>query len=137
MKLIFYADDDIDDLTIFQEAIASNDTTVVVFFSGTALLEKLGDSDEKPDAIFLDQNMPLRYGDEILLAIRNNPEYASIPVIMVTGSLVEAQVETFLNLGANHIIKKETSLFAFKDVLQKVLAIDWANYKPEPSSFLT
>jgi len=129
MKLIYYADDDIDDLTIFKDAIESTEYQVVVFFSGEALLESLRESEQKPDIIFLDIYMPLQYGDEILVQIRKEEQYNSIPVVLVTGSLVENQIDKYLADGANYLMEKESSLIKFRDVLNNILKIDWSTFK--------
>ncbi len=129
MKLIYYADDDIDDLNIFKDAIESTEYQVVVFFSGKALLESLEESERKPDIIFLDIHMPLQYGDEILVQIRSKSEFDNIPVVLVTGSLVSNQIDKYLQDGANYLMQKEASLLKFREILNTILRIDWRNFK--------
>ncbi len=136
MKLIYYADDDLDDLNIFQDAADGQGYIVVVFFTGQELYETLLATPKKPDLIFLDVQMPLTQGDEILKMIRIHEEYTKVPVILVTGSLPPSKIERYIGDGASYLVRKMNSLFLFREQIAEILHKDWENYKPHTDDFI-
>ncbi len=79
--------------------------------------------EEEFDAIILDINMPLMNGLEFLEKIKQEPRFASIPVIMLTTEGQEGDKNKSLSLGATvYIVKpfKPTQLLSLvADVLPK------------------
>lgn len=61
------------------------------------------------DLITLDVNMPEMNGLECLRAIKKDPRYAKIPVVMVTAELEKGIVGEAIRLGACHYITKPFS----------------------------
>ncbi|RYY89006.1 MAG: response regulator [Chitinophagaceae bacterium] len=86
---LFYAEDDLDDLHIFQEALAAHpEVAVTRFADGRELLdamEKLPDR-ELPCLIVLDLNMPVLDGRETLTIMRRHPRFSNIPALLFTTS---------------------------------------------------
>ncbi len=77
---------------------------VVEAFSGPEALEKL--RAEKPAAIILDVRMPGMNGYEVCRAVRTDPEFATLPVIMVTAlSMPEERIKG-IESGATDFITK-------------------------------
>ena len=62
-----------------------------------------------PDIILLDIEMEGMKGDEVLVELKNNPEWATIPVIFLTGWDDDVVVSHCLKLGAVDIITKPFS----------------------------
>ena len=71
----------------------------------------------RPDLILLDLNMPRMDGRECLAALKQVPEFADIPVVVLTTSEVERDVLASYKLGAAGFITKPL------DVLQFITAI--------------
>lgn len=89
--VVLYADDDPDDLTLVSEAFEqfANDVDVItVKDGGQALsnLRKLAANDQYPCLVILDVNMPVIDGKELLIKIRQMPEFESVPVVLFTTS---------------------------------------------------
>ncbi|MBZ4193468.1 MAG: response regulator [Candidatus Contendobacter sp.] len=63
-----------------------------------------------PDLILLDLNMPRMDGREFLTAIKQDPKFCDIPVIMLTTSDVERDVLISYQLGAAGYIVKPIEL---------------------------
>ncbi|PCK07677.1 MAG: hypothetical protein COA42_13125 [Alteromonadaceae bacterium] len=59
-----------------------------------------------PDLILLDINMPVMDGRETLKAIRKDEQLHTIPVIMLTTSNNDQDVEQSYNMGANAFVTK-------------------------------
>jgi len=86
-------------------------------FSGAEALEIL--HRDRPDAMLLDVRMPGMTGYEVCRKIREDPEFASLPVIMVTSmSLAEERIRG-IEAGATDFISKP---FNKKELLARVRA---------------
>lgn len=60
----------------------------------------------KPSAIVLDVNMPYIDGFEVLSTLRNDPETASIPIVMLTSVQQESDIVRGFGLGADDYVVK-------------------------------
>ena len=60
----------------------------------------------RPDLILLDLNMPRMDGREFLTRLRADERYKTIPVVVLTTSATERDVEMSYGLGANSFITK-------------------------------
>lgn len=66
----------------------------------------------RPDLIVMDINMPGMNGFEVVQAIKQDPEYAAIPVIMLTSSETPESVLKGFGLGAVDFIPKDVFAMA-------------------------
>jgi CheY-like chemotaxis protein len=60
----------------------------------------------RPHVVLLDLNLPRRTGDEILLKMRQSPEWTGVPVVVVTSSNSPYDRDRAARLGANHYFRK-------------------------------
>lgn len=119
---IFLADDDEDDIFLFEEALrqVSVTTELVVASNGMELMNLLAEK-PKPDLIFLDMNMPVKNGLECLEEIRVAEPLANIPVVILSTSVANYLWESAYKGGANLYVQKPTSFANLVKVLQKCL----------------
>jgi CheY-like chemotaxis protein len=103
-KNILLIDDDHDDAELFLEAVASLNKEISIRWiaSPRAAIEELISSEYLPDLIFLDYNMPLINGGELLEKLKSNNRLSSIPVILISTPSEEFMK---LKLEQNAIIK--------------------------------
>ncbi len=80
------------------------------------LLQKM-----KPDIMFLDVMMPKCSGYEVLRRIRENPEFDSIYIIMLSAKSQERDREKSLALGANEFMTKPFSPSRILQRIQEIL----------------
>ncbi len=73
-----------------------------------------------PDLIILDRMLPGMSGDELMAALKRDPRYAKIPVIMLTAKAEESDELVGFALGADDYITKP---FSIKRVLARVAAL--------------
>ncbi|AIL65886.2 hypothetical protein NOVO_07750 [Rickettsiales bacterium Ac37b] len=73
---------------------------------GYAGLEYLKEHSKEIDLILLDLMMPDIYGLNVLTEIKQDPDFAKIPVILQTGSSDNAEIERAFELGIVTYIKK-------------------------------
>ncbi len=83
----------------------------------------------KPDLILLDVNMPVMDGFQMLEALRNSPDTADCPVIMVTVRSQKDDIERAEAAGVDDYIVKP---FDFPQLLQKIDAILEKRSKTKP-----
>jgi DNA-binding response OmpR family regulator len=103
-KIILICDDDPLLVDLLEYRLAARGYVVLVAEDGGKALRRL--QEMKPDAVLLDAMMPVIDGYEVLRKIRENPETAGIPVIMLTARKQEQDIVMALELGANDYLVK-------------------------------
>lgn len=119
---LFLVDDDIDDQTIFLEALSELNliSQVKVFDNGVDLMADLLDPNSSlPDIIYLDLNMPMMNGEECLQDIRNEPSLAKLLVVIYSGFFDEAKIKLLKEIGANGFLRKPSSYNKLKVLLER------------------
>ncbi|AZL16257.1 response regulator [Rickettsiales endosymbiont of Stachyamoeba lipophora] len=74
-----------------------------------------------PDLIMVDLHLPAVNGLELLKEIKRRKELQSIPVIMLTNSISNQNMQNAYSLQASGFIRKSFSFQDFKEQLHKVL----------------
>jgi CheY-like chemotaxis protein len=77
-----------------------------------------------PHLVLLDLNMPRMGGRDVLAAMRADENLHKIPVVVLTTSDIEADIETSYELGANSFITKPVDIDQFIDAI-KALGDYW------------
>jgi CheY-like chemotaxis protein len=117
---ILIADDDKDDCQFFSMAlealtIPTKLTTVV---DGEKLMAYLSENTQQlPDVIFLDLNMPRKNGFECLLEIKLNQKLSQLPVIIFSTSFEQEVVNMLYKNGAKYYIRKPSEFLQFKKII--------------------
>lgn len=73
-----------------------------------------------PDLILLDLNLPRRSGREVLTEIKNDPELRRIPVMVLSTSRSEVDVQFSYDHHANCYIQKPMELDRFFDTVRSI-----------------
>ena len=95
--------------------------SLIVAKDGVEALSILKDpSNELPDLILLDLNLPRKKGLEVLDEIKNDPSLKRIPVIVLTTSSDEADVLKSYNLYASAYLTKPVNLDEYIAVIRKL-----------------
>jgi CheY-like chemotaxis protein len=71
-----------------------------------------------PDLILLDLNLPGMNGREVLQRIRTTPALRAVPVVVLTTSRREEDIQETYAAGANSYIEKPRDFARFVEVLQ-------------------
>ena len=82
--------------------------------------EALTDKEEIPHLILLDINLPKVSGHEVLMYIKNNEKFKSIPVIMLTTSSSEKDILQSYKNHVNCYITKPIDVLDFMKAIMKV-----------------
>ena len=67
-------------------------------------------TEEPPDLVILDLNLPIVSGDEVCRILRSRPRTAAIPIIMLTARTSESERVAGLDMGADDFVTKPFSL---------------------------
>ncbi|MDB5273023.1 MAG: response regulator receiver protein [Chitinophagaceae bacterium] len=135
-KNIFIADDDNDDLILFQDALREicKDSLLTTAKDGQQLMKILDETvPPSPDVIFLDLNMPRKNGFECLDEIRLSEKLKNIPIVIFSTSDQPEAINKVYEQGASHFLTKPSSFPLLKQAIQKVLAINWQENLTQPS----
>ena len=133
--LLLLADDDSDDRLLVKDALDEcqwrGELRCVA--NGEELLDYLlrrgtyaGTAAPRPGLILLDLNMPRKDGRQALREIRANPGLRRIPVVILTTSKAETDVDTSYDLGANSFISKPVQFADLVNVI-RLLGQYWFN----------
>jgi len=126
-RVIVMAEDDPDDQVLVTDAFAEAGLDAELKFVGNG--EELMDylvhrGNPRPALILLDLNLPKKDGREALREIKANPELRRIPVVVLTTSKAETDVDGIYDLGANSFIRKPVNFDALVQIM-KLLAQYW------------
>lgn len=127
---ILVADDDVEDCQMIKEALQESRLINQLHFvhNGEELMQylnhqgKFNDRNKypRPGIILLDLNMPKMDGREALIKIKSNPKLRSIPVIVLTTSSAEEDIERVYNVGVNSFITKPVEFNSLVQILKDI-----------------
>jgi two-component system, chemotaxis family, response regulator Rcp1 len=83
------------------------------------------------DIIILDLHLPKLDGHEVLRTLRATPEWNTIPVMIFSGSLQEADYEQAAALGATRCLQKPMDLAGYMALGEDIAT--WWRLRPSPS----
>ena len=119
MKRILIADDKATSRELLRTVLERQGYMVTEAADGEEALEKA--RAETPDLILLDLQMPVRTGYEVLGELRQDPRYASLPVIALTASAMPGDREKALTAGFTAYIAKPVALAHLRGEVQRLL----------------
>ena len=106
MPKVLVADDDRDLRGVIKFVLVSAGYQVTEARDGRAALEKA--RAEHPDLILLDLNMPRMVGRAVLVELKSDPKLKQIPVIVLSNSDAEDDIEHIYRHNGNcYVIKPE------------------------------
>jgi CheY-like chemotaxis protein len=82
--------------------------------------------------VLLDIKLPRVDGIEVLAALKRDPRTQTIPVVMLTSSIVERDVAQCYALGANAYVQKPMHFDQLRETIRRVSAF-WLDVNVPPS----
>jgi CheY-like chemotaxis protein len=123
---ILYIEDNPADVELWRDALTGLPSLRVrsVADGAEALdyLRQAGSSADvpQPDLILLDVSLPRVDGHHVLARIKSDPSLRTIPVIVLSGSAQNQEIERAYELGANAYVVKPTQLSQFREVVRAI-----------------
>ena len=120
-KNLVIADDDQDDVQLFQNALDDTypNLNLTIATDGVKLLHLLQEI-PKADVIVLDLNMPFKSGKECLQEIRAKDEFNNVPIVILSTSSRKADIQDCLQAGANDFLVKPQSYDDMKSIVTNI-----------------
>lgn len=119
---VLIVDDDEDDQFLIRTAFEKDSHQYNLQFAtdGTDVLESIESPRFLPDLILLDLNMPVINGFEVLQHLKNSPIYRHVPVVILTTSSSENDINRAYELGANTFITKPINHQDLVDLAEQI-----------------
>lgn len=123
---IIYVDDDADDRFLFEEAInlTGQKVNLTMFSDGLQLVKILKENNFGYHLIFLDLNLPIKNGIDLLKEIRDADTNREVKIIILSTSENPVDIETAHALNAVLYVKKPYTftemVYTLKDILKKI-----------------
>jgi chemotaxis family two-component system response regulator Rcp1 len=122
---ILIVEDNPADLRLAQTAFKNSQSSSVLHIArdGVLAMEFLRRTGKyvsapKPSLILLDLNLPRKDGRDVLAEIKSDPLLRRIPVIILTTSRAELDIDTCYDLHANGYIVKPTDVDQYFEMIQ-------------------
>lgn len=140
LKRILLAEDNSKDVELTLSALGSNNIAneVAVVRDGVAALDYLyrrgkyeNNPEGNPAVVLLDIKMPRLNGLEVLERMKSDPLLKSVPVVMLTSSREEPDLERAYQLGVNAYVVKPVDFVQFVAAVRQVGAF-WAVLNEPP-----
>ncbi len=126
-RIILLVEDNKADIRLVEEALKNSTIShrIIIVRDGVdamAYLRRTGDYQEaiRPDLIILDLNLPKKDGREVLAEIKVDPQLKRIPVIVLTTSRNEDDVDRSYELNANCYITKSRNLSQLFAIVKRI-----------------
>ena len=120
-RSILVVEDNAADADLVAESLvgAPSAPRLLVAVSGHVAVELLRDSepDALPAIVLLDLNLPGRGGLEILAQIKSDPALRRIPVVVLTTSKSQAEIDRCYEAGAAAVLNKPLRLREYREML--------------------
>jgi CheY-like chemotaxis protein len=101
---LLLADDSVTIQRVIELTFADEDVDVAVVGDGKQAMERIvGD---RPDIVLADIGMPERDGYEVAAFVKNDPRFASIPVILLTGAFEPLDEDRARRVGCDGVLVK-------------------------------
>lgn len=130
LKTVLMAEDDEDDRMLLRKAFSHRFEKSILHCveDGVELMKYLRKdapyNDEskypRPQLVLLDLNMPKKDGRQVLREIKNDKELCKIPVIVLTTSRQQDDIENAYRLGSNSYITKPSSFEGLIDIAREL-----------------
>ncbi len=118
---ILIVDDNIPNLELLQAYLEDVDCIISQALDGMTALEMI--KKDKPDLLILDVMMPKISGFEICKKLKNAPETADMPIIMVTALSELGDIERAIDCGTDDFLSKPVNKFELLTRVKTMLRI--------------
>jgi len=126
---ILLVEDDPDDIELMHDALKDNNIqfNMETIKQGDAVLPYLEKTNERPDVIVLDLNLPKMHGREVLKGIKANPQTSNIPVIILTTSSAKKEMDYCIQQGASRYLIKPVTMQGFNETVHSIVKVALKN----------
>ncbi len=117
---IMIVDDDVPLRNAFARAVERAGYDVIATTGSPEVVALV--EEHRPVLMLIDNHMPGASGLELIKAIRRNRSSADLPIILVTGSSMQGEIDEAMNSGATDFRRKPVDLHDLLAVVESTLA---------------
>jgi CheY-like chemotaxis protein len=128
-KKLLLADDSLTIHRVVELTFADEDFEVISVSNGTLAIDKINSI--KPDVIIADVNMPEKDGYEVCAYVKNNPQLATVPVLLLRGTFEPFNQDRADEVRADGIIQKPFQSQILIDKVNSILGVAPAPPPPQ------
>jgi CheY-like chemotaxis protein len=123
--VVLLVEDNPDDVIIIREALEQSLTPIQLYVvsNGEQAMKFVRRTDAealRPSLILLDLKLPIRHGLEVLAELKGDPEFGSIPIVVLTQSQDPQDVERCYALHANAYIGKPPDFDGYLSMIRQL-----------------
>ena len=134
-KIIIVEDNPADAKTL-RVALArrSDEIETILLEDGARAIEYFSRSFVDADLVLLDLNLPIVSGFEVLEFLKADPQLRKLPVVVLSGSSSQPEIERCYAAGANSYFCKPTGIQQVFDMVAGLVTY-WFDHARRPKSF--
>lgn len=117
---VLLVEDSDDDAFLFARALRESEASVTLKWASDAGEARELLRNARPSLIALDCDLPGIGGLELLRELRMDEEYRRIPIVMLSGTTADIDIELAYAFGANSFLTKPT---AYQDYIDQILIL--------------
>lgn len=121
MTRILIAEDNPVNLELLREVLSPIECEIVEATDGEQAVEKIAETE--PDLILLDINMPVLDGLGVIRKIREQSQYAHIPVVAITAYAMKDDRDRILAAGFSGYVAKPIDPMTLMTELRKMMSM--------------
>lgn len=123
MLNILYVEDDANSRNVLRMAqrMSPELFDLTLFEDSYDFAARLTELDPQPDLILLDIHVDPYTGFDMLAMIRRQPVYDSTPVVALTASVMNEEIQMLQTAGFNSVLSKPVNLDEFPDQIQHIM----------------
>ena len=121
---ILYVEDDLMSRMVMEVILIEqmNLSNVAIFKDSHNFAAQVAELTFQPDVVFLDIQISPINGFEMLNVLRGQPQYAKVPIVALTASVMNEDILKLRKAGFNGVIPKPIDIDVFPDVITKLMA---------------
>jgi CheY-like chemotaxis protein len=136
--VVLLVEDNRGDVRLAQEALKDRAYSLQAVADGVeamAYLKREGSYESAPrvQLVLLDLNVPRKDGREVLAEIKNDPDLRRIPVVILSSSEADSDINSVYDLGANAYVTKPIGFDKHMNTIRNICDF-WLNIARSPSA---
>jgi DNA-binding response OmpR family regulator len=128
MKILLI-EDDLDDIELLQDALTARNVLykIQTIKDGEDAIEYIRASQDLPDIIILDFNLPKVHGREVILEVKSDRSFREVPLLILTTSSAQEDIAYAYAHGADQYIVKPTSVEKMNEMVDSIVELSRKN----------
>lgn len=122
LKKVLVVDDDAEIVELFVDVL-SRDGRFEVRTASTGYDAGMATQEFMPDLMILDYMLPDINGNVVCQTVRNNPKFAHVKIIIVSGVVDPEEINDLMQAGANEFVKKPFNIEKLLERMTELLEI--------------